>query len=278
MDDSKSGHTDIHVINKAPTKENKDKPKFCEYHKRKTHDTNECTVLKREIDEKQPVGNIVDKERYLREKFGEDKHQLKNQNDGGRDREKRVEILSITGPCPCTNRQSRYPDARPYHQNILNIAFSMNDPRPKHWDPNDPLHITSFVSRHRIEQLYIDYGSRVNVIYKHCLSQLPIEWIEYLQPLCQGLLVGFTSHHIWQTGTVRLLFALVRHDREKEITRVLDFSVVNCPAEHNILLGLPALFQLRAIPSTIHGIIKFSTSDGSATIMANKPANKCDAQ
>ena len=104
-DDRKSGHTDIHTINKAPTKENKDNPKFCEYHKIKTHDTNECTVLKREIDEKQIVGIIVDIAKDLREKFDEDKHQPKNQKDEGRDREKRAKILSITGPRPCTNHQ-----------------------------------------------------------------------------------------------------------------------------------------------------------------------------
>nr|KAJ0211899.1 hypothetical protein LSAT_V11C400157740 [Lactuca sativa] len=73
-DDSKRGHIDVHAINKAPAKENKDKPKFCEYHKSKTHDTNECTMLQREIDEKQLVWNIVDIAKDLKEKFNDDKH------------------------------------------------------------------------------------------------------------------------------------------------------------------------------------------------------------
>lgn len=77
-DDNKSGHNDVHAINKTPTKETKDKTKFCEYHKSKTDDTNECTILKREIDEKQLVGNIVNIAKELRAKFDEDKHQPKN--------------------------------------------------------------------------------------------------------------------------------------------------------------------------------------------------------
>ena len=80
-DDSKSSHTNVHAVNKAPAKENKDKPKFCKYHKSKTHDRNECTMLKREIDEKQLVGNIVDIKKDLMEKFNEDKHHPKQQKD-----------------------------------------------------------------------------------------------------------------------------------------------------------------------------------------------------
>nr|KAJ0209555.1 hypothetical protein LSAT_V11C400157750 [Lactuca sativa] len=160
---------------------------------------------------------------------------------------------------------------KPYHQNILNIAFSVNDLRTEHWDPNYPLHITVFVSQLRVEQVYIDNGSRVNVIYQHYLRQLPIKWKEYLQPPSQGPLVGFTSHHIWPTGTVRLPFTLTSHDEAKEITRALEFSVVDRPTEHNILLARPALFQLQAIPSTLHGVLKFNTSDGSATVVVTKP-------
>nr|KAJ0218292.1 hypothetical protein LSAT_V11C300102610 [Lactuca sativa] len=51
-DDSRNSLNDVHTIYKTPAKENKDNTKFCEYHQRKTHDTNECTVLKWEIDEK----------------------------------------------------------------------------------------------------------------------------------------------------------------------------------------------------------------------------------
>lgn len=32
-----------------PSKAEKEKGKYCEYHKRKTHDTSEYTVLKKEI-------------------------------------------------------------------------------------------------------------------------------------------------------------------------------------------------------------------------------------
>lgn len=72
---------------------------------------------------------------------------------------------------------------------MINIEFSVNEPRLEQWDPNDPLHVTGFVGQHRVEQVYIDNVNSVNVIYKHCLRQLPIDWKEHVQPPRQGLLV-----------------------------------------------------------------------------------------
>lgn len=45
-DDKRNSHNDVHAINNTPAKESKEKIKFCEYHRSKTHDTNECTILK----------------------------------------------------------------------------------------------------------------------------------------------------------------------------------------------------------------------------------------
>nr|KAJ0198857.1 hypothetical protein LSAT_V11C600334800 [Lactuca sativa] len=126
-------------------------------------------MLKREIDEKQLVRNIVDNAKELRTNFNEYKHQHRNKKDGGKDHDKRPEMLTITGPHPCSNCQSQQANATVYNQNMLNIAFSMSDPIPKHWDPNDPLYIIGFISQKHVKHV-------VNVIYEHCLWWLPIEW------------------------------------------------------------------------------------------------------
>lgn len=43
---------------------------YCEYHKSRAHDTTNCSVLKREMEEKQLKGNIVKIAQSLRAKFG----------------------------------------------------------------------------------------------------------------------------------------------------------------------------------------------------------------
>nr|KAJ0225197.1 hypothetical protein LSAT_V11C100021800 [Lactuca sativa] len=46
--------------------------------------------------------------RDLRAKFDEDKNQPKSQKDGGKYHERRANILTITGPHLCSNRQSQH--------------------------------------------------------------------------------------------------------------------------------------------------------------------------
>lgn len=47
---------------------------------------------------------------------------------------------------------------------------------------------------------------------------------------------------------------------------MIDFVVIRQSAEHNIILGMTDLLKLGAIPSTMHGIVKFST-----TVLAMPP-------
>ncbi|GKF25140.1 hypothetical protein Tco_0081034 [Tanacetum coccineum] len=48
----------------------------------------------------------------------------------------------------------------------------------------------------------------------------------------------------------------------------MKFTAIPAPSPYNIILGRPCLRQLRAIPSTIHGIMKFLTPWGVATIVS----------
>lgn len=47
--------------------------------------------------------------------------------------------------------------------------------------------------------------------------------------------------------------------------------MIRHPAEHNIILGRLALLKFGAVPSTMHGIVKFSTPAGPRTVLATPP-------
>lgn len=66
------------------------KTRYCEYHKSRTHDTVSCAVLKREIEEKQLKGNVIEIAKSLRAKFD-----TKNPKDATRKTKRRLEILTI---------------------------------------------------------------------------------------------------------------------------------------------------------------------------------------
>lgn len=69
-------------------------------------------------------------------------------------------------------------------------------------------------------------------------------------------------------GTIHPL-TLVSHDAKESITQMIEFSMIRFPVEQNILPRHPTLFQLEAIPSTIHGTIKFKTCTSSTKIIAS---------
>ena len=52
----------------------------------------------------------------------------------------------------------------------------------------------------------------------------------------------------------------------KEITKIVDFAVVDHPAIYNVIMGTPWLNAMQVVPSTYHLGLKFPTPNGVAAI------------
>ena len=52
----------------------------------------------------------------------------------------------------------------------------------------------------------------------------------------------------------------------KEVTKIVDFAVVDNPAIYNMIMGMPWINAMKAVPSTFHLGIKFPTPSGIAAI------------
>ncbi|WZZ44881.1 hypothetical protein YC2023_041140 [Brassica napus] len=50
----------------------------------------------------------------------------------------------------------------------------------------------------------------------------------------------------------------------KEVTKIIDFAVVDNPAIYNVIMGTPWINAMKAVPSTYHLGIKFPTPNGTA--------------
>ena len=55
-----------------------------------------------------------------------------------------------------------------------------------------------------------------------------------------------------------------------QVTKEIDFLIVDCPSTYNIILGRPALNRLRVIMSTYHLKVKFPTAHGIGEIRGDK--------
>ena len=60
----------------------------------------------------------------------------------------------------------------------------------------------------------------------------------------------------------------------KEVTKIIDFAVVDHPAIYNVIMGTPWLNAMKAVPSTYHLGIKFPTHNGIAAIWGSQTQSR----
>ncbi|KAK1424789.1 hypothetical protein QVD17_20127 [Tagetes erecta] len=100
-------------------------------------------------------------------------------------------------------------------------------------------------------------------MYERCFLQLSEETKARLQPSGTPL-VGFAGERIHPLGEITLEVCL----RDGDLSRVeeLTFAVVRHPSHYNIIIGRPGISAFQAIVSTSHGMMKFLTEGGVATL------------
>ena len=73
-------------------------------------------------------------------------------------------------------------------------------------------------------------------------------------------LVSFTRDRIVLKGIVTL--TVIAGTYLAQVTKEIDFLIVDCPSTYNIILGRPALNSLRAVMSAYYLKMKFPTAHG----------------
>jgi len=81
-------------------------------------------------------------------------------------------------------------------------------------------------------------------------------------------LVSFTRDRIVPRGIVTLTVIVGTYPAQ--VTKEIDFFIVDCPSTYNIILGRPALNRLKAVTSTYHLKVKFPTAYGVGEIRGDQ--------
>nr|XP_009772561.1 PREDICTED: uncharacterized protein LOC104222929 [Nicotiana sylvestris] len=122
---------------------------------------------------------------------------------------------------------------------------------------NDSLVITFLSTNTRIKRVLVNPGNSVNIIRSEVVKQL-------------GLL-----NQVVPTPRVLHDFNVIREETKGEITLPIntsgttqntEFQVINSDMRYNVLLVRPWIHNIKAVPSTLHQVIRFLTRDVITTI------------
>ncbi|XP_071734744.1 uncharacterized protein [Rutidosis leptorrhynchoides] len=128
---------------------------------------------------------------------------------------------------------------------------------------------------YRIRRLHMDTGSCMVIMYEQCFRQLPAVVKKGIRPSTMAL-SGFSGESAWPIGTLDLKLEL-RDDNDKYKTRNKDveYGVTLAHSRYDAILGRISLQRFGVIPSTVHGLVKFSTKQGIATLELNPLEAPC---
>ncbi|XP_071727727.1 uncharacterized protein [Rutidosis leptorrhynchoides] len=124
-------------------------------------------------------------------------------------------------------------------------------------------------------KVHVDIGSSVDVMYEQCFHKLPANIQALMKPTAVSL-AGFSGESTWPICQLELQIELV-DDCDESLRRQasLNLYIMRNHSQFNMILGRTTLRMFGAIPSTIHGIVKFSANKGAGTLISSYEESFC---
>ena len=152
------------------------------------------------------------------------------------------------------------------------IGFSEEDARRLYHAHDDALVVSIRVGYYNMHRVLVNNGSSADILYYSAFQQMGIDKEQLIPtnaPLC-----GFKGTRVLPLGAVTLY--VVVGDYPQQITKDVIFLVVDYSSAYNAILGRPTLNSWKAVTSTYHLMIKFSTDYRVGELRGNQvAARKC---
>ena len=108
------------------------------------------------------------------------------------------------------------------------------------------------------KRILVDNSSFADIIYLPVFQQLKLD-PKRLRPFDSSL-VSFSGDKVYPRGIVTLTVTVGTYPIQ--LTRQLDFLVVDYPSSYNVIIGRPTLNKWKAATSTYCLKVKFPTDNG----------------
>ncbi|XP_075670104.1 uncharacterized protein LOC142639854 [Castanea sativa] len=114
---------------------------------------------------------------------------------------------------------------------------------------DDAIVITDYTTR----RVLVDNGSSTDILYYPAFQQIRLRQ-DQLYPV-NSPLVGFGGMKVQPVDTITLL--VVVEDYPQQITKEVNFLIVDYSSSYNAIIGRPTLNSWKAVTSTYHLSVKF---------------------
>ena len=118
----------------------------------------------------------------------------------------------------------------------------------------------------------IDNGASSNILFKAAYENMGLQ-LKDLTPCLQPV-YGFSGQGVAPLGKMSL--PLTVEQAPTSMTIMTQFLILDVPSAFNVMLGWPALYDLKAITSIFHSCLKFPTKNGVGCLRENQQsAREC---
>ena len=152
------------------------------------------------------------------------------------------------------------------------ITFSDSDLEGCQHPHDDPLVVRAIVANKTVHLVLVDNGSSADIIFASAFDKMDIGR-EKLDPVNTHLR-GFSREKVLPLGSIQLVLTL--GEPPCQATTTARFLIVDSPFAYNMLLGIPSLNAIKAIPSAYHMMIKFPIVNGVGMVRGDqRVAREC---
>nr|XP_025676136.1 uncharacterized protein LOC112776263 [Arachis hypogaea] len=141
--------------------------------------------------------------------------------------------------------------------NISEVTFRPTDFNGADANLDDPVVISIQLGDLIVKKVLLDPGSSADVLFFTTFEKMKLS-NNILQPY-MGDLVGFSGERVPVLGSVWLQTTL--GEQPLHNTQDIQYLVVDCFSPYNVILGRPFLNKFAAIVSTVHLCVKFPVQD-----------------
>ena len=126
------------------------------------------------------------------------------------------------------------------------ISFTDEDAERIHHPHDDAIVITLLIADYTTRRVLVDNGSSADILYYPAFQQMRFGR-DQLHLVCSPL-IGFRGMKVQPVGTITLPVVVGLYPQQ--ITREVNFLMVDCSSSYNAIIGRPTLNSWKAIIST----------------------------